>query len=533
MISLTSNAKERVSKMKLGEIAGEVIFAGIEGPHLTERERDVLREIAPGGFVLFRKNIVTVQGARSLCDDLTSLIESAKGVRPFIAVDQEGGAVARLPLDTTQFPSAMALGASGRPMNAFKIATLIATELRTLGVNMDLAPVVDVNNNPDNPVIGTRSFWEDQNAVAQFGARFIEGLRQGRVLSVAKHFPGHGDTNVDSHDALPVIPHDMRRLESVELLPFKKAIGSGVDCIMISHVAVTCVDRRPTPSSLSKNVVSGLLRRKLSFSGLIMTDSLTMRAVSDKFEAGEASVQALEAGNDMVLASGGVRVAEEMHSAIAAKARSDKDFAKKLRRRVVRIIATKDAKLRNFRKPAPSIVGCSSHVMEIVKVVEKSVALVYDDGILPVSRRLRVASFSAVRGDEFNNIVDEELRKAFPPEQLVSHDRVVEGGQLALGKARTADVCLLFSQDLNRNPGMVDAIDRIMGLNRRTVVVAINNPYDVNEIRRPAAYIVTYSPDRFSIRVAIRSILGKLRLAGTVLPSLKRSVEAAQATGAK
>jgi len=523
MISLPSSATQRISRMKLGEIASEVIFAGIDGPRLTETERDILRDVGPGGFVLFKKNLATADGARNLCDDLSALVESAKGTKPFIAVDQEGGSVTRLPPEATQFPSMMAIGASRVPMNAFKIATVIATELRAIGINMDLAPVLDINNNPDNPVIGTRSFWEDESTVAQFGAKFVEGLRQGRVLSVAKHFPGQGDTDVDSHLELPIIKHDLKRLERVELAPFRKAIAAGVDGVMISHVAITRLDHDPTPSSLSKNVVSGLLRRRLSFPGLIMTDSLTMKAVTDRFAVSEAAIAAIEAGNDIVLTCDGVRMAEEVRSAIVSRAKSDKFFAKTLKRRAARIMATKDSKLRNFRKPSTSIVGCNSHMMEVIKVVERSVALIHDDGVLPISPRLRIASLSVTQGDELYNSIREELEQGFPAGQVTHYDRLIEGEPLPLGKTSAADVCLIFTQNLHKNPAAPDEVNRVIGLGRQTVVVAVDSPYDIRRIRRPSAYITTYSPDRLSIRVAIKALSGKTVLTGAPVPNLTKA----------
>ena len=523
MISLPSTATRHLSKMKLSEIAGEVVFAGVDGPQLTESERDVLREVGPGGFVLFHRNLVTVDGARNLCDDLSALIESTKGTKPFIAVDQEGGSVTRLPPEATQFPSMMAIGASRIPMNAFKIATLMATELRAIGINMDLAPVVDINSNPNNPVIGTRSFWDDCSTVAQFGGKFVEGLRQGRVLSVAKHFPGHGDTEVDSHVGLPMIEHDLKRLERVELAPFRRAITAGVDGVMVSHIAVTRLDHDPTPSSLSKNVVSGLLRRKLSFSGLIMTDSLTMKAVTDRFEIGEAAIAAIEAGNDIVLACDGVHMAEELQSALVSKARGDKSFAKTLKRRVAKILATKDSKLRNFRKPSTSIVGCDSHMMEVAKVVERSVALVHNDGVMPIPSRLRVAGLSAVQGDELQNLIREELEQGLEAGQVTSYDKMVEGEPFPLSKTRAADICLVFTQDLHKHAAAADEVNRVIGLGKQTVVIAVNSPYDLNKIRRPSVYIITYSPDRLSIRVAIRALSGKTVLTGTPVPNLVKS----------
>ena len=521
MISLPSTAMRRISRMKLGEIAGEVILAGIDGPQLTERERDVLREVGPGGYVLFSKNITSLEGGRNLCDDLTALTEVARGVKPFIAADQEGGAVTMLPSEATQFPSMMSIGAGRKTMNAFKIATLVATELRAIGINMDLAPVMDISNNPDSPLIGTRSFWDDANTVAQFGAKFIEGLRQGRVLSVAKHFPGHGDTDVDSHSGLPTIRHDVKRLEAVELAPFRKAVASGVDGIMVSHVALTRVDPEPTPSSLSKNIVSGLLRRRLSFPGLIMTDLLMMDAVTKMLDVDEAAVAAIEAGNDMVLACEGVDMAQDVRSAIIAKAKGDKAFAKRLKRRAARVIATKESKLRNFRKPSPSIVGCNSHVAEVTKIVESCVALVYDDGALPISQRLRVASFSAVQGDLLDDEIRTELERSMPPGQIISHEKIVAGEMLPLGRSRAADVSLVFTKDLSKNHEVLDQVNRVLGMSRQSVVIAVNSPYDLWIIRKPSAYVATYSPDPISIQVAVKALSGKATLVGAAVPNLE------------
>ena len=189
----------------------------------------------------------------------------------FIAIDQEGGRVARLTEDKgfTEFPSAMAIGATADPENAYRMASAMAAEMRAVGINVDFAPDLDVNNNPANPVIGTRSFSSDPNKVAAFGAAFARGLQENGILAFGKHFPGHGDTGTDSHIALPLVPHDRARLDQIELVPFKAAIAENFAGIMSAHVTFPAIDPNPgMPATLSRPVLTGLLRDELGFQRL-------------------------------------------------------------------------------------------------------------------------------------------------------------------------------------------------------------------------------------------------------------------------
>ncbi len=216
-----------------------------------------------GGVVFFARNVQSPQQAAELTNKLqqTAIENGNPGL--FIAIDQEGGRVARLTEDTgfTEFPSAMAIGATADPENAYRMASAMAAEMRAVGINVDFAPDLDVNNNPANPVIGTRSFSSDPNKVADFGAAFARGLQENGILAFGKHFPGHGDTGTDSHFALPLVPHDRARLDQIELLPFKAAIAENIAGIMSAHVTFPAVDPNPgMPATLSRSVLTGLLR---------------------------------------------------------------------------------------------------------------------------------------------------------------------------------------------------------------------------------------------------------------------------------
>lgn len=230
---------------------------------------------------------------------LTNHYQSLSKIPLLIAQDCEWGLAMRL--DTAmQFPKAAQLGAVQNKQLIYEIAKEIGMQCKNIGVHMNLAPVVDVNSNPQNPVIGVRSFGSDQKLVAQCGILFAQGLHAGGVLSCAKHFPGHEDTSIDSHSDLPVILHDHHRLDAIELYPFKKMIEAGVDAVMVGHLLVLSLDSL-LPATFSKNIIVDLLRKKLNFNGLIITDGLGMKALTKYYKSGEIELKALLAGNDMLL----------------------------------------------------------------------------------------------------------------------------------------------------------------------------------------------------------------------------------------
>src|SRR5690606_667232 len=255
-----------------------------------------------GGVILFARNIRDPVQVANLTRSLQQLAQSSGARIPlFIATDQEGGIVARLRSPAAVMPGAMALGAASSPELAYEAGRSTARQLLAVGINMNFAPVVDVNNNPANPVIGVRSFGEDPELVAELGAAFIRGQQEEGVISTAKHFPGHGDTDTDSHIALPRADHPRVRLDQVELVPFRAAIAAGVDAIMTAHVTFPSIDPTPgLPATLSHRVLTGLLREELGHEGLIVTDAMEMQAITANFGIAEAAVRAVEAVGDMV-----------------------------------------------------------------------------------------------------------------------------------------------------------------------------------------------------------------------------------------
>ncbi len=281
----------------LQQAAASLLICGFPGPISDEAIRSLLRR-GVGGVILFRRNVEDPIQVAALINKLQAARVDAAPL--IVSVDQEGGKVARLKAPLTEFPDQAWLGRTDDEALAERFGAVLALELCALGFNLDYAPVVDVDSNPENPVIGTRAFSSDPAVVARLGTAVIRGMQRNGLLACAKHFPGHGDTRTDSHLELPELPHDLSRLQEVELVPFKAAIQSGVASIMTAHVRFNALDPE-VPATLSPRVIDGLLRRELGFEGLIISDDLEMKAVLDHYGIARSAELGLAAGVDAFL----------------------------------------------------------------------------------------------------------------------------------------------------------------------------------------------------------------------------------------
>ena len=302
--------------MAEGTAAGQLLFAGFEGTEIPEDLALLVREGRVGGVVLFSRNVAGPEPLRRLVSDLHAL---APPDRPLcVAIDQEGGRVQRLRAPWTEWPPMRTLGEFGSAQDSARLAAALGRELADLGIDLDFAPVVDVDTNPANPVIGDRSFSRDPEVVARHARAFVEALQGEGVGACAKHFPGHGDTAEDSHTALPRVDHELSRLRSIELLPFRAAAGAGVASVMTAHVLVSCLDPS-APATLCRGALD-LLRVELGYDGVVFSDDLEMAAVADRYSAGEATLRALEAGCDAVLVCRSAALRDEALAALESAA---------------------------------------------------------------------------------------------------------------------------------------------------------------------------------------------------------------------
>lgn len=286
--------------MTIDEKIGQLFIFGLEGTTLDEHMINVIESNHIGGFILFKQNIVDVDQTLELLNSIKKTNASSGNMPLFFALDEEGGKVARLSDFYTDLPSASKIGDINDSEISTEYGRILGERLKNFGFNVDFAPVLDVNSNPKNPVIGVRAFGSDVDTVVNNGLKVMEGIDSTGVIPVVKHFPGHGDTGTDSHVDLPVINKTLEELESLELVPFKKAIENEAQALMVAHILFRELDSE-YPATLSHDIITGLLRENLSYDGVVISDDMTMGAIMENYTVEEASVKFLKAGGDILL----------------------------------------------------------------------------------------------------------------------------------------------------------------------------------------------------------------------------------------
>jgi beta-N-acetylhexosaminidase len=345
--------------------AGQALIVGFEGTTVNDHVREALK-LGAAGFIFFARNWESPAQVADLIAEIRAL---ASGRRLLFAVDQEGGRVARFRAPATIWPPLRALGLANDARLAEEFGVALGREAAALGFDWDFAPVLDVDSNSANPVIGDRSFGADPARVGRLGAAVIAGLQRAGVMACAKHFPGHGDTETDSHHELPRLPHDRRRLDAIELPPFRAAVAANVAGVMTAHIVVEGVDPH-APATMSKPIL-GILRDEMKFGGIIVSDDLEMRAIADRQPLGEAAVAAVRAGCDLLLVCHRLDRQEEAVRAIFDAHRADRLPVLRLherQRRVEQIVA---------RFPPPvrrdlSVVGRGEHLELAERIREQA-----------------------------------------------------------------------------------------------------------------------------------------------------------------
>lgn len=289
----------QLNQMSVDEKIGQMIIGGIDGYSYNQQTHSLINEYKIGGFILYANNIKNTSQTVSLLNEMKEGNKASR-IPLFLSVDQEGGNLVRLPKEVVALPSNRQIGKRNDLAFSYEIGQALGTQLNLFGFNMNFAPVLDVDSNPLNPVIGSRSFGADVNVVSRLGLQTMKGLQAKSVVPVVKHFPGHGDTSVDSHLNLPVVNKTREELELLELLPFRMSIENGADAVMVAHILLPEIDAK-SPSSMSSPIITNILRNELGFKGVVMTDDMTMAAITKHYEIGEASVNSVKAGSDIIM----------------------------------------------------------------------------------------------------------------------------------------------------------------------------------------------------------------------------------------
>jgi beta-N-acetylhexosaminidase len=568
--------EEKVGQMLMPDfrnwqMAGETKATGLT--EMNDEVGSIIEKYHLGGVILFAENIVDTEQTVRLVDGLQAASEE---IPLLITIDQEGGIVTRLQ-SGTNLPGNMAVGATRNEKYAYQTGKIIGKELAALGINVNFGPVVDVNNNSENPVIGVRSFSSNPELVAKLGIQTIKGLQSQNVAATTKHFPGHGDTAVDSHYGLPLVPYDKERLRSVELVPFQKAIDAGVDMMMTAHVQFPAFDDTTyiskkngqeimVPATLSKKVITGLLREEMGFDGVVVTDALNMKAIADHFGQEEAVVLALKSGVDIALMPAQVTSLEmeEKLASVFGAIETGEIPLEQVNQSVERIIELKikrgifkpsedheDAPLDEKIANAFKVIGNKMHLKQEEKMAEDAVTLIknegktlpfkpkkndrilvlapFDDQVEAMTRSIEEIadkkkwknvtvtgmSFSAKTfEDDVRSLID-EADYVITGSYVVKNDPVVNDGVIDDNDQDSSKWATAFPRAV-----MKDAQEK----NKKFVLMSLRNPYDVANFEEAKAVLAVYGFKGFSnaryrqpnIPAGIEVIFGKAKPKGTL-----------------
>ena len=528
-----------LKQMTLEERVGQLLMVGYFGDFANQDSaaiatlEDRIRNLHVGGVVVMTSPQRPRGYRKSRVYGLTRMTNRLQSMAKYpllVAADFERGAHFRVET-STDFPYMMTLGAAGDPELAYELGRLTALEARAMGVHLILAPVADVNNNPGNPVINIRSFGEDPAAVSRQVEAFVRGVQENGALATAKHFPGHGDTATDSHLSLPVITGDRARLDNVELPPFRAAIGAGVSSVMPGHLYVPAIEpEENVPATFSKALLEGLLRGEMGFDGLIVTDAMSMNAISEAYWVGEAAVLAFEAGADIILVSPDPRVAFD---SLLRAARTGRISRERLDASVRRILGAK-ARVNLHENSDVPLAGTESAVASKMaaaaarKMAEKGVALLRDDGdLIPMNGpELGPGLLLVLSGDPSTYPADALEREIaprvdklttvrtdpiyFPPVEIELPDPEEYDWAIIAVSVRVAS----YRAEIGLPEEMKALADQVLAADKPTAVVVLGSPYASSLFPDAKTVLLTFGTANVSQRAAGRALFGESPISG-------------------
>ena len=502
-------------------------YSNRDSSHQQEIEK-LITDQKIGGLIFF-------QGGPIRQANLTNAYQAKAKVPLLVSIDAEWGLAMRLD-STMKFPKQMTLGAVSDNNLIYQMGEQIAIQCKRMGIHINLAPVADVNNNSENPVINYRSFGEDKYKVANKAIAYMKGMQNKGIMANAKHFPGHGDTDSDSHKTLPIIKHNQERLDSLELYPFQQLIDSGLGSMMIAHLYIPSLDDRPNrASTLSENIVTDLLQKEMGFDGLIFTDALNMRGVSAFYDPGKLDVEALLAGNDVLLFSEDVpKAIEEIKTAIDQKLISQKEIDRRCRK----ILSAKAwCGLNKYQPIETASLSEDLHKTEAqfvnMKLYESALTLLKnEEDIVPVmklsEKKIASITIGATNKNEFNTSIDRYCDfDPFSYSLKPSNEEITK----ALDELKEYNLLLITIHDMNQRPyqnfGITKQLNSLvdsLASNHNVIVNVLGNPYCLNKFdgaHKAKAILVSYEEEALAKDISGQMIFGGLPIKGMLPVSIK------------
>lgn len=538
-------AERTLARLSLREKAAQLVMPFVLGDFAPVGTPSHARSTSHVGDLKVGGVIMSVGQPTEVAAKLNSLQELAD-IPLLVAADLETGAGFRLHGavqmpgtislgGATNFPALMALGAADDEQLAYEMGRITAVEARAVGIHVAFAPVLDVNNNPENPIINVRSLGDDPRRVAELGAAFVRGIEDHGAISTGKHFPGHGDTDTDSHLALPIISHPRERIDAIELLPFRAAFEAGMGAVMTAHIAVPALTSgERAPVTLAPEALEGILRRDLGFDGLIFTDAMDMRAITRAYSDGEAAVRAIEAGADIILMPPSPSrtidaIVDAVESGRVGERRLDASVGRLLRLKA-RLGLDRAATVDLSQVPAR--VGIPEHAQVAQEIAERSLTLLKNvDGggpMLPLrgTRTARVTSVTFRRSSDVmaGRYFDQRVRQTYPRLSTTTLDAASSSAdyeELKRG-VRNQDLVIVstyvtavsYSGSVALPDETVDFIHHLREIGRPHILISFGNPYLVAEFPSVRAYMVAWSGTRANQVAAARALFGEIAIVG-------------------
>ncbi len=509
-----------VAGMSLERRVGQLMSVAFHGTRITSSLEAMIRDRGVGGVILYSENFTDAASLAKLVADLDRIARDAKSLPLFFEIDQEGGPVIRISRGATILPGQMALAATADPERSVRTAAAItAAELRALGVNWNFAPVADVNDEPANPIIGNRSFSSDPARVSSLVTAAVQAYANAGYFCCAKHFPGHGSTTTDSHTGLPKIDADRGALDRVQLPPFRAAIAAGVPAIMSAHIVVPVLDATPElPVTLSRAVMTDLLRNTLGFQGLVVTDDLEMGALRHVGEA-TAGLRAFQAGADYLLFRFDESAQLEGHRLITDAVRSGSVSSARLEQSVRRVVDTK----RRFGildgRRDQSAADLAANARTALDLARGATTLLRNRGVLPLRGRILAASpanadISFFEGQPTLGSVIAAKRADAISQSLPLRPRGDEIDRIVT-MSRSADVVVVGTTNLFAYPEQVELV-RALAKEKPVAVLALRAPYDILSVPEVPAYLCAYDSREPSLTAAAEVLLGERKPSGSL-----------------
>lgn len=506
----------KIHNLTIEEKVGQMLMFAFNGTTYNSQIETFIKEFKLGGIIYFKKNIENIHQVAQI----NKKINEDSFIPMFKALDQEGGPVLRITEEITPLPGAMALAAADADI--YEICKRVGFDLRKIGFNMNFAPVGDVNNNPLNPVINSRAYSDDVKIVENSVVQAFKGFQKAKLLSTIKHFPGHGDTNVDSHIGLPVVDKTYEEICDLELKPFIKAFKEGIDGVMVSHMLYKQIDEK-YPSTLSKKIITGLLKEKLGFKGLILTDSLTMGAIWKTYSVEEIIKLGINAGND-ILCFCGKALIEDQRAIVKTfiKLVNNKEIPMERIDESVKKILNLKEKYSSFEKidllTLDSFVGKEEDVKFAKAISLKSVTKVMDNGLLPFSKDEKILLISPEI--KIFSLVDNETDKYCTLNKYLNVDEIIINESfinydLIKQTIKNYDKIIMTTYNVVKDDYQVKVFDCLD--KEKTVVISMRSPYDILHLKNIKSYLCLFEATLLSFESLVKLIYGEEPFKG-ILP---------------